>query len=84
MRTRREQMIEAVAGIILEGGWEEDADRCIAQNAGDGWGFKLRWDDTEYVSLEDYTRVEYAQLAPYELNAALALAREWKANPDAL
>lgn len=84
MRTRGEQIIEAVAGIILNQGWENDPALVSAANRLDGFGFDVRWDDGEYISDTDWTRLEDVQLSEAELQEAMQLAREWKANPAAL
>lgn len=83
MRTRRQQSIEAVAGIILANDLLDSGSSL--QTANDcGWGYDIRWDNADYVSEQDFTRVEGHVLSDEELEEAVALACEWAANPNAL
>lgn len=82
-RTRREQTIEQVAGIITEN-LEPYADSATALrqvvrviNGDWGWAFEVRWSDQEYINETDYTRVEGAVLSDADLDRALALAESW-------
>jgi hypothetical protein len=73
--TRNEQAIEQVASIICENGLSrEDAE---AINNGDGFTFDVRWQDQEYITDRDYTRVEGMRLDRPSMDAALETARHW-------
>lgn len=83
MRTRRQQSIEAVAGIILANDLLDSMSRLRTANDC-GWGYDIRWDDADYISEQDFTRVEDHILSDVEMAEAIQLAREWEAHPRAL
>lgn len=79
--TRDEQRIEQVAGIILEGilPYGEDAAQEAQEiNDGDGWTYEVRYDDQEYNSGSNYTRVEGDRLSNEQLTEAIGLAHKWQ------
>lgn len=67
--TRRQHVIEAVANQIAYL-VPEDAERRNKE----GWTVEVRWQDGEYISATDYTRVEGVILSPTELEQAQRLA----------
>lgn len=80
-RTRREQDIEQVAGIIIENGLLDRPERSpliTAINSNQGWGFDVRYDDGEYIRDTQWTRVEGLQLSARDLEKAIALARDFR------
>lgn len=86
-KSRERQVIEQVAGIIYEhygaakyyGGTPDDEIRANIQRVNDvhGFTFDVRWADGEYISEDDWTRVEGMQLTASQLEAAWNLAMEW-------
>ena len=83
---RERQTIENVAWIIYEhygvakySGTPDNEIRANIQRVNDvhGFTFDVRWVDGEYISENDWTRVEGMQLTPSQLDAAWDLAMEW-------
>jgi hypothetical protein len=76
MRTRTDQLIEQIAGIIherLDWGYAT-LDEMAAINAGDGWTIDVRYDDGDYTDDNGYTREEGVRLSPADWRRAVALA----------
>lgn len=76
-RTRQDQVIEQVAGIIYGASLPAEEVASRNQREGEGWTFDVRWTDGEYVSDTDFTRAEEYRLSEADLAAALALADRW-------
>ena len=80
--TREHQRIEHVAAIIashqrsdLPVNWNSVRDWALAQNG--KWSFDVSWHDGDYVSEQDFTRVEGCKLSARALESAIELAKRW-------
>ena len=80
IRTREEQDVEMVAGIIAENQLTEKTAREL--NDGDGWSFNVQYEENDYFGGEgQWTRVDHRTLCYFHLAKALYLAAEWT-RPD--
>jgi hypothetical protein len=74
-RTRSNQTIEHVAGLIYDG--LLTGSEAHELNARAGWSFEVRWCDQEYPNDRSYTLVEGARLSGEDLQKAIDLAATW-------
>jgi hypothetical protein len=82
-RTRKEQNIEGVAGIIYEArvaGPVPDLlnmEEILASNAA-GWDIDVRYDDGDYFDDKSFTNVTDLILDEDDLRAAIVMAERWE------